>query len=336
MNALPLFGQHAIQMRMSAAEFSAQNPGILPDAMEFSKQLAFQDSMNAIQGAWSIGFFKNRLGEAQFHGQNAPGNKAEFDAWVKSAGAVVAEYSELFGPPSEQWKGPQEYVERPSDYDLTNGERVVFHEAVWVTSGMRIRLNCDFGKQHSAEKPEYHPNGPSLRSSYEFSIVYARVPTKMEPKPIEGCRFWLGMHVQDFAKEFPELFPDGVQWAGQWQHDATENGLPGKWTFNFDEGKLTFAGFSHYDGEVSANSIQGCMNAAEQMIDSLQNVYGAPDEYYSKEIMYRGMEEMEANMLRMCEAKWRNANGMKIRVDCRQLRGKSEPQLTLSVDYSEK
>ena len=36
------------------------------------------------------------------------------------------------------------------------------------------------------------------------------------------------------------------------------------------------------------------------------------------------------------EAKWRNANGMKIRVDCRQLRGKSEPQLTLSVDYSEK
>ncbi|MEY3443188.1 MAG: hypothetical protein RLZZ519_1469, partial [Bacteroidota bacterium] len=114
------------------------------------------------------------------------------------------------------------------------------------------------------------------------------------------------------------------------------NGLEGKWTFNFDEGKLTFAGFSHDDGEVSDNTIQGCMDAAEQVIDSLQYVYGAPNEYYTKESQYRGMEEDEANSMRMCEAKWRNANGMKIMVQCRQLRGKSEPQLTLSVDYSEK
>jgi hypothetical protein len=230
---------------------------------------------------------------------------------------------------SNQFTDPQS-----RQYEGADGQREIFHEAVWVKNGMRIRLNCDFGTHHTAEKPEFAPNGPLARSTYEFSIVYGRIPTKMVPKPIDGAQFWLGMQVQDFAKVFPSLFPNGTDWTGQWQQATTEKDLAGVWTFDFDAGKLTHAAFLHFSEDLSSNSAIKCIQGTEEIIDSLQKVYGKPNAYYSRESESRGDQGMASISLRMLEAQWDNANGMKINIECMQFGGKSEPQYTVTLHFT--
>ena len=335
MASTPLFGQPLFHIGMRATEFSAQNPGILPDEQTYSKQLALSDTLQTIQGTWNFGVFKNRLVEAQFHGQSNIRTEAEFNPWVKSAGQVVEAYTKIFGEPSSYFTGSNQFTDPKSrEYEGIDGQREIFHEAVWVKSGMRIRLNCDFGTYHTAEKPEYFPNAPQARSSYEFSIGYSRIPTKMEPKPIEGCEFWLGMSVLDFARAFPQLFPNGVQMTGQWQQSAIEKGLEGEWTFDFEADKLTHAAFRHYSADLSSNSAISCIQGTEEIIDSLQDRYGKPDDFYARESESRGATEKQSISLRMREANWYDAKGMKISVECTQYGGKSEPQLTVSMVFT--
>lgn len=329
--------QSPLFISMSPEEFKIVKPGILPDKIEYNTELYLHEKIHSINGRWSFSINKNALNKAIFQGENKIDTEEKFKIWVESAKLLIDDYIKLYGRPDSIIEGSNKYLDRNSfEYRNKIGKREVFHEAVWKTKTMIIKISCDFRSNYYEEFQEGIINGPNEWYEYFFGISFIPLNSDDEnSKEIKG-RFYIGMDIHDFAKVFPELFPAGIKLTGQWGKDEDYYGLSGNWTYRFKDGKLDWMHFQKYFDEINEANFTKCLNSANQIITDYTKLYGKPDTTIKGNSKFIDPFKSHHWGYDVIEVRWKNYNGMKIKVEFSFLGGKGDYHFMVVVNFFDK
>jgi len=71
---------------------------------------------------------------------------------LKSAKAVIEDYTTVYGKPVKFETGDNKYLDRKNyDYEKKIGKRELFYEASWATRTMNIKISCDYRSNYFEE-----------------------------------------------------------------------------------------------------------------------------------------------------------------------------------------
>jgi hypothetical protein len=332
-----IHAQSPLFIGMGTEEFKTVKPGLLPDKNDYCADLYLQERIYSVSGRWSFSIKNNILYKAVFNGEDRIDTEAEFKKWVESAKLLIDDYTKLYGKPDSIIAGTNKYLDRKNfQYSKTIGKREIFHEAIWKTKTMVIKISCDFRSNYYEEFQEGIINGPNEWFEYFFGISFSPMDQTANTKPESKGRFYTGMDINDFAKVFPELFPAGIKLTGQWGKDEDYYGLSGSWTYRFKDGKLDWMHFQKYIDEINETNFTKCLTSAKQMISDYTKLYGKPDTTINGNSKFIDPLKSHHWGYDVIEARWKNYNGMKIKVEFSFLGGKGDYHFMVVVNYFDK
>jgi hypothetical protein len=331
------YAQNALKIGMSANEFKKIIPGVLPDQTVINKDLSLKERIYSIKGSWSFNINNNLLASASYYAEPVIRNKASFDSLINSAKQLIDDYTRLYGKPFSYNEGANQFRDR-NDYEYlrNNGKRELFEEAVWHTATMNISISCDFRSNYYSEFQEGIPNGPAEWYYYSFRIgFYPFLENKTESPETTG-RFSLGMNVNDFAKVFPQLFPNGIDLTGQWGRKEKIYGLDGGWAYDFESGKLNWMLYDNYIQEINAKNFDKSFSATKHLIADYAGIYGKPDSTIIGDTVFKDPAKQHHWSYDVIEAYWKNANDMKIKIEFTFMGGKGEYAFLVKITFFDK
>ncbi len=321
---------------MTPAEFNKIVPDILPSEFIYNRNLYLNEKLQSIDGRWSFGFYNNSLNSASFSNEVRLNSEAEFTTWVNSAELIIADYTKTYGEPTSYQQGTNKWVDRNTvEYENKIGKREVFEEAVWQTKTMKIKLICDFRSNYYEEFQEGLPNGPNEWYSYCFIIKYSYLYENKLPAEAVG-RFYLGENVDDFAKAFPSLFPNGVGLTGQWGRKEKIYGLDGGWAYNFDSGKLEWMLYDNYIHEINGKNFDKCLSATKNLIEDYTKLFGKPDTTMIGDTTFKDPALKRHWGYDVMEVRWKDYKGEKLKVEFTFMGGKGEYAFLVKIAFFEK
>ena len=334
---LNIYGQEPLFIGMSTEEFNAKLPEILPSEIKFNEDLYLKEKLYDIDGKWAFDFNENKLVSATYEGESKILNETDFDEWINSAALIIADYTKIYRNSIKLVKGTNKYLERRNfEYEKTIGKREVFHEAIWDTKTMHITLSCDYRSNYYEEFQENIINGPNEWFSYHFQIKFTSLPQISNDNYKEVGKFYLNMNVNDFAKVFPSLFPNGIGMTGQWGRQFELYGLDGSWTYTFKNGKLNWMHYQKYKNEINESNFNKCLTATEQLIKDYTTYYGKPDTTIVGNKKFVDPLVKHHWGYNVLEARWNNYNGEKIKVEFDFMGGKGEYSLVVIINFFDK
>ncbi|MBU0487007.1 MAG: hypothetical protein KKD31_03545 [Bacteroidetes bacterium] len=337
LTASGLFAQQTVRIGMTAEEFRTKLPGIIPDVMDYNKEMQFKEKQHNIAGQWTFRIKNNFLLSASFQGDNRVIALEDFDEWTESARLIIADYTKTYGKPKSYENGECNYID-PLDNSFSSNEssRALYHEAVWETKTTNIKITCDYRSNYFEDFDLGTPSGPREYCYYYFCIEHSPSKTKTDAKEADPGRFFLGMSVDDFAKKFPSLFPKGVKISGQWGRDEDLHGLAGDWTYRFEDGILTWIHFQKYYDDITATNFQTCLSATNQLISEYTAAFGKPDNTIVGDTTFIDPYKKHHWGYDVKEVQWKNYQGMKIKIEFSFLGGKGDYNFMVVVNYFDK
>jgi hypothetical protein len=332
-----IYSQNGLRIGMTADEFKEVIPGVIPAEIKINKNLQLKEKLHSIDGAWSFAIYENTLRSATYTGDAMIKNETDFKTWIISAESVISDYTKIFGQPVKHEKGSNKFAERNNyEYEKTIGKREVFLEATWETNSVRIKISCDFRSNYYEEFREDLPNGPVGWYKYSFQIVYSFISDIAEDKPEKFDRFYLGMNVNDFVKAFPALFPNGLALTGQWGRDEEIHGLSGGWAYNFENGKLNWMLYDKYIDQINKANFTKCLSATRQIIKDYTSAYGKADTTIIGDTTFVDPVNKRHWGYDVIEVRWKNFNGMKIKVEFTFMGGKGDYHFLVKMTWFDK
>jgi hypothetical protein len=332
-----IFSQDVIYIGMSTEEFNEKMPGILPNENLYCKNLYLQEKLFGMDGNWSFNIYNNKLISANYIGNNNIYNEEEFNKWTESAKLIIDDYRKIYGKPLKYETGTNKYLDRNNlKYKNSIGKREVFYEAMWESNSQIIFISCDYRSNYYNEYDKEISNGPIEWYNYSFSITYSYKQGKKDIKQVDTGRFYLGMDVKDFAKVFPTLFPNGVKISGQWGRDQQLYGLDGSWSYQFEDGKLTWIHFQKYKNEINETNFNMCLSATEKLIDDYTKLYDKPDTVIIGNKSFLDPIKNHHWGYDVMEARWKNTNGQKIKIEFTFMGGKGEYSFLVIINFFDK
>ncbi|MEI6123536.1 MAG: hypothetical protein WCQ95_07890 [Bacteroidota bacterium] len=332
-----LQGQNNLFIGMSANQFRAAMPGLLPTQNLFSQQIYLKETLHGLAGSWTFSFNNNLLQSASYAVSLRMQNKPEFDSFIASAKQIIADYTKLYGTPPVFSQGTNLWADRNTNaYEKNIGKREVFEEAQWKTNNANIKISCDYRSNYYQEFQEGIPNGPIEWYSYYFEITNTPLAEVTETKTQNSERFCVGMNVNDFAKTFPQLFPNGIGITGQWGRPETLYGLVGSWVYNFKAGKLNWMMFDAYNDNITQAHFDTCLKATRQLIADYTKQCGKPtsttlgDTNFTDPALHRhwGYD--------VIKTVWKNYKGQKIIIQFTFMGGKGEYAFLVNINFFDK
>lgn len=103
--------------------------------------------------------------------------------------------------------------------------------------------------------------------------------TAPQDRPVPDRSVRVGMSFREFTALYPEASIMGG--TGQWNSDASVQGLPGSWAYDFKDGRLQWYQFNSYVSEINEKNFTRCLDAAVKIIEKYKKIYGSP--YIHKE-----------------------------------------------------
>lgn len=329
-----LFSQKEIYVGMTSTEFKTKLPGVLPDELKFNEDLTLKESLHGIEGNWTFNFNNSILNSSNFIGKNSISNETDFYNWINSAKSIIDDFSNVYGKPIDNKQGHNKFIDRNSnEFKNRIGKREIFHEATWETKSVIIKITCDYRSNYFEEFRENMPNGPVEWYYYNFQIQYSYIPGIKEPQPDKIGKFYLGMKVSDFALVFPKLFPNGIALSGQWERKEKLYELDGSWNYDFLNGKLDWYSYDKYLNEINESNFTKSLNAAKSLINDYTKIYGKPDTTIIGNTNFVNPREKHHWGYDVIEAKWYNANGMKIKIEFTFMGGKGEYHFLVKIEH---
>jgi hypothetical protein len=329
-----LFAQESVYVGMTAEEFNSKYPGILPDKLTYNSNNYYKEKLYGIEGRWVFGIYNNVLKSASYEGICKIRSEEDFNNLVTSAGLIIVDYTKTYGQPVTHEKGNGKFIDRENaDYEKRINKREVFEEAVWKTNTSEIKISCDYRSNYYDDLNEGIMNGPDEWYSYNFTISYSAVKEIKNLKPEYKDKIYLGMDVQDFAKLYPVLFPDGVKMSGQWMREQDLYGLKGSWGYRFKDGKVDWIHYQKYIDEINEANFSLSLNATKSLIKDYTVVYGKPDSVVNGNTEFIDPSVSHHWGYRVLQAHWKDYNGMKIKVEFIFMGGKGEYHFLVVINY---
>ena len=118
--------------------------------------------------------------------------------------------------------------------------------------------------------------------------------------------------------------------------DDTIHGLISGWGYNFVEGKLKWMSFSKYIDELTDANFNKCLKATKAIIADYTNWYYEPDEIIEGKQKFVDPYKTKHWGYDVLEARWKNVNGQKIKVEFTFMGGKGEYQLIVTINHFDK
>ncbi len=337
LSTFSIYAQEPLYIGMSTEEFNSKLPGILPNEFKFNENLYLKEKLYDIDGKWSFNFSENILTSANYWGENVLLNEAKFNTWIKSAALIIEDYTKIYGKPIKNEKGTNKYIDRnTNEYNNSIGKREVFYETIWETKTMQIIISCDYRSNYYEEFKENVINGPNEWFNYYFQINFSTLPVLRNDNNKEPGKFYLTMNVNDFAKVFPSLFPNGIGMTGQWGRQFELYGLDGSWSYSFKNGKLNWMHYQKYKNEINESNFNKCLSATEQLIKDYTKYYGKPDTTIVGNKIFVDPLVKHHWGYNVLEARWNNVNGQKIKVEFDFMGGKGEYSFVVIINFFDK
>jgi len=131
---------------------------------------------------------------------------------------------------------------------------------------------------------------------------------------------YISMTADEFRKTLPGVLPDGLIYNGDLRMQEKINSIDGKWTFRFDNNKLTFADFVGNNKIISKSDFVNWVESAELVIEEYTKIYGQPVNFEKGSNKYQNRNNREyKNKIGKREvfeeATWKT-NTMRIKISC--------------------
>ncbi len=146
----------------------------------------------------------------------------------------------------------------------------------------------------------------------------------------------IGMSLEEAKKLFPSAKESKYEKEINLTIEDTLHGLISAWGLNFKDDKLSWMLFSRYNGELSDANFKACLKASIEIIADYTKWYGEPDELITGNQKYVDPYKKKHWGYDVLEARWKNVNGEKMKVEFTFLGGKGEYQFLVVINHFHK
>ena len=146
----------------------------------------------------------------------------------------------------------------------------------------------------------------------------------------------IGMSLEQAKKLYPKAKESKYQEEINLTHEDTIHGLVSAWGLNFKDDKLSWMMFNYYDGKLSETNFKKCLKATKEIIADYTKWYGEPDELITGNQKYVDPYKKKHWGYDVLEARWKNVNGEKMKVEFTFLGGKGEYQFLVVITHFHK
>lgn len=258
---------------ISVDEFKKLNPGIVPDNVTYNESVSRQEQLGHFNGSWYFDFKRDTLQTVTYSCNLGSKPKG---GYVKTYMAYYSLFNKDMGQPIRSIQ-TNDTVLREDRKRVENTDTVVF--AAWNNKNTRIVMGIYYTgnrkvKMDASDMVSQNLiNAEDERNYYVFTIRC--LPIKTEKAP-DAWQFYPGMHINEFSKIIPELFPNGVGINGQWGKDEQLVGLKGGWAYQFKNSTLEWMMWDYYAGKYDQTTFMNCLRSARSIIAEYSKIYGTP------------------------------------------------------------
>lgn len=159
-----------------------------------------------------------------------------------------------------------------------------------------------------------------------FSISYSKAQPKAK----------IGMSIDQVKKLYPNSTSTFNQSNAFIESETIIYGLEEKWGFKFKDGKVDMMSFHYYDRQFNEEKFSNFLLAAQNLIEDYKKAFGEPDIVEIGDTTYKDPDVKRHWGYKVIEAKWRNADEMKCKIEFKFLGGKGQYCLLFKVIFFDK
>jgi hypothetical protein len=146
----------------------------------------------------------------------------------------------------------------------------------------------------------------------------------------------IGMTIKEFKKTYPLAKSDSNENGITFSRLDTLYSLSEEWGYRFKEGKLNWIFFMKYIDEIKEANFKRCLYATRQLINDYTHHIGKPDTTAIGDTNFIDPYKKRHWGYEVMEARWKNYNGMKVKIEFTFLGGKGEYSFLVKVNYFDK
>lgn len=143
----------------------------------------------------------------------------------------------------------------------------------------------------------------------------------------------IGMTINEVMKLYPNSKSDTI--GNEITLSRTENlyGLNDTWGYRFKEGKLDWIFFHKYIKDINSSNFNECLKATKKLIEDYTKAYGKPDTTITGNTTFIDPYVKKHWGYDVLEARWKNYNDMKIKIEFTFMGGKGDYNLLVQIHY---
>jgi hypothetical protein len=146
----------------------------------------------------------------------------------------------------------------------------------------------------------------------------------------------IGISESDLQSEFSNLEKSTYENSATYTRPDTLYGLDSKWGYRFEKNSLNWIYFMRYDSELNEANFNKHLEACEKLIKDYSKIYGTPDSLINGEKVFKDPYTEHHWGYDVLEARWYDADGMKIKIRFTFMGGKGEYNFLLTIDIFDK
>ena len=113
-------------------------------------------------------------------------------------------------------------------------------------------------------------------------------------------------------------------------------GLDDSWGYRFEDEKLTWIFFDKYIVDINDSNFRKCFAATKQLIKDYTKLYGVPDKTIVGDTNFVDPYKKKHWGYNVIEARWKNYNNMKIKVEFTFMGGKGQYSFLVKIGVFDK
>jgi len=146
----------------------------------------------------------------------------------------------------------------------------------------------------------------------------------------------IGISISDFKKLYPDTKSAVYQNSVTFSLQDTIYKIDGEWGFRFENNKLDWIHYSRYYKDINETAFKKCLSAASSLIKDYSVFYGNPDELITGDTTFTDPYKKRHWGYDVIEARWKNVDGMKIKIEFTFMGGKGEYCFLFKINYFSK
>lgn len=146
----------------------------------------------------------------------------------------------------------------------------------------------------------------------------------------------IGMTMEEVNKIYPGLKSGTYENTTTLERPVNLYGLDDAWGYRFEGEKLTWIFFHKYIDELNDTNFKKCLSATKHIIKDYTVLYGDPDTTITGDTTFIDPYKKHHWGYDVIEARWKNYNNMKVKVEFTFMGGKGEYHFLVSINYFDK